>query len=168
MTDDLAALFAYNRWADARVLEACRSVPADRYASDAAPGWASLRSTIAHMAGAADAWSRRFAGEAVAGPLNEAELPTLDDAARLLDSAQGRFEQLVAGLAPDRQAAPFTYRNFRGQVATVPLWAALRHVVNHASYHRGQVASKLKRLGVEPPVTDFVAWAIEQTKQPTA
>jgi len=40
-------------------------------------------------------------------------------------------------------------------------------VVNHASYHRGQVASKLKRFGVEPPVTDLVAWAIERTPRPT-
>ncbi len=74
----------------------------------------------------------------------EAELPTLDDDARLLAVAQDRL---------DRLAAPFVYRNTRGRAASLPLWAALRHVVNHASYHRGQVASKLKRFGVEPPVT---------------
>jgi uncharacterized damage-inducible protein DinB len=38
----------------------------------------------------------------------------------------------------------------------------LRHVVNHPTYHRGQVASKLKRLGVEQPATDFLFWALEQ------
>ena len=88
----------------------------------------------------------------------EAELPTLDDDARLLAVAQDRL---------DRLAAPFVYRNTRGRAASLPLWAALRHVVNHASYHRGQVASKLKRFGVEPPVTDLVAWAIERTPRPT-
>ena len=41
----------------------------------------------------------------------------------------------------------------------------LRHLVNHSTYHRGQVAAKLKRLGVEPPATDLVFWAIEQTPQ---
>lgn len=165
MTDDLATLFAYNRWADARVIEACRSVPADRYAAEVAPGWASLRSTIVHMAGAADIWAKRFLGEPVARFYVETDLPTLDEAAQLLTSSQDRLERLVAERSPEALSAPFTYRNMRGITASVPLWAALRHVVNHATYHRGQVASKLKQLGVEPPVTDFVFYAIEQTPQ---
>jgi len=41
----------------------------------------------------------------------------------------------------------------------------LRHIVNHSTYHRGQVASKLKRLGVEQPLTDFFFWVIEQIPQ---
>ena len=48
---------------------------------------------------------------------------------------------------------------------TLPPWAVLRHVVNHATYHRGQVASKLKRFGVEQPATDFVYWVFEQIPQ---
>jgi len=44
----------------------------------------------------------------------------------------------------------------------LPPWAILRHVVNHSSYHRGQVASKLKRFGIEQPATDLLFWAIEQ------
>jgi uncharacterized damage-inducible protein DinB len=43
--------------------------------------------------------------------------------------------------------------------------ALLRHIVNHSSYHRGQVASKLKRFGIEQPNTDFFFWAIEQIPQ---
>jgi uncharacterized damage-inducible protein DinB len=41
----------------------------------------------------------------------------------------------------------------------------LRHVVNHTTYHRGQVASKLKRFGVVQPETDLVVWAIERWPQ---
>jgi uncharacterized damage-inducible protein DinB len=32
----------------------------------------------------------------------------------------------------------------------------LYHVVNHSTYHRGQVASLLRQAGIDPPVTDFV------------
>jgi uncharacterized damage-inducible protein DinB len=48
----------------------------------------------------------------------------------------------------------------------LPPWAVLRQIVNHSTYHRGQVAAKLKRLGVEPPITDLISWVKEQT-QPT-
>jgi uncharacterized damage-inducible protein DinB len=44
----------------------------------------------------------------------------------------------------------------------LPPWAVLRQVVNHSTYHRGQVAAKLKRLGVEPPMTDLIRWVMEQ------
>lgn len=52
-----------------------------------------------------------------------------------------------------------------GYAFSLPQWAILRHIVNHASYHRGQVASKLKRFGIEPPNTDVFFWAIEQIPQ---
>jgi uncharacterized damage-inducible protein DinB len=166
MTDDLATLFAYNRWAEARMLDACRLVPPERYGEELAPGWAPLRSSVAHIVGATDLWVRRFLGQPSDSFVPESELATPDAAARLSASALDALDRLAAELTPEQLAAPFTYRNMKGQVATLPLWVVLRHVVNHATYHRGQVASKLRRLGVEPPITDFVYYAIEQTPQP--
>lgn len=32
----------------------------------------------------------------------------------------------------------------------------LYHVVNHSTYHRGQVASRLREQGIDPPVTDLI------------
>lgn len=32
----------------------------------------------------------------------------------------------------------------------------LYHVVNHSTYHRGQVATLLRQAGIDPPVTDLV------------
>jgi hypothetical protein len=34
-----------------------------------------------------------------------------------------------------------------------------------ASWHRGQVVAKLKRFGIEQPLTDFFIWVIEQIPQ---
>ena len=67
-------------------------------------------------------------------------------------------------MTPERLATPVTLRR-RGRVATLPPWAVLRHIVNHSTYHRGQVASKLKRFGVEQPATDFIFWAFEHMPQ---
>jgi uncharacterized damage-inducible protein DinB len=36
--------------------------------------------------------------------------------------------------------------------------------VNQSTYHRGQVAAKLKRLGAEPPATDMIFWIMERMK----
>ncbi len=91
-------------------------------------------------------------------------MATVDDAARLLERAYRRFEELQPTLTPERLNTVYTMRG-GGYALTLPPWAMLRHIVNHSTYHRGQVASKLKRFGVEQPVTDFPFWVIEQIPQ---
>jgi uncharacterized damage-inducible protein DinB len=167
MTDDLPALFAYHRWADERMIAACRLLNAEQYAEPEPfeVGWPSIRSVVNHLAWANDAWLRRFLGEPPIPMLTEVDTPELEHAATLLLAAHDRFSmELLPSLTPDRLAAIFTYRNYKGVVTSAPLWALLRHVVNHGTYHRGQIASKLKRRGVDPPITDLVYWAVENTK----
>ena len=67
-------------------------------------------------------------------------------------------------LSPERLNTVLTLRR-RGRTATLPPWAMLRHIVNHSTYHRAQVAAKLKRFGIEQPTTDFFFWVIEQIPQ---
>jgi uncharacterized damage-inducible protein DinB len=161
MQDDLNALFAYNRWADDRVVEACRTLTPQQYTQEPVPGWTSVRATLVHLADATWIWARRIEGETVAARASEDGVPTLDDAARLLVRGHEAFDRLLTTLTPERLAAAWSYRNFEGKELTLPLWAVLRHVVNHATYHRGQIAAKFGRLGVAPPKTDLVVWAIE-------
>ena len=167
MNDDFASLFAYNRWADGRVLEACRALTPEAYAAEPAPGLLSVRATVNHVAVVTLAWLRGLAGDTDSPIPAEGDLATVDDAARVLDQAQAVFDALLPTLTPERLATPQTLRRRNGQTATLPPWAVLRHVVNHATYHRGQVASKLKAFGVEQPPTDFIRWVFEQQAPPS-
>jgi uncharacterized damage-inducible protein DinB len=164
MTDDFVSLFAYNRWANSRVLDACRKLTVEQYAAEPVPGWASVRSTIYHIAIVTEGWLRGLAADPDESMATEAEVVTVDDAERLLELAYKRFDELMPAMTPERMATPITLRR-RGRGATLPPWAVLRHIVNHSTYHRGQVASKLKRFGVEQPATDFVFWVFEQVPQ---
>jgi uncharacterized damage-inducible protein DinB len=164
MEDDVTALFAYDRWANAKVLDACRKLTAEQYVAEPVPGWSSVRSTIYHIAWVTEFHLRTMAGDPDESIPPEADLATVDDAARLLERAYWRFEELRPTLTPERLNTVLTWRR-RGRTATLPPWAALRHIVNHSTYHRGQVASKLKRFGIEQPITDFFFWVIEQIPQ---
>ncbi len=162
MNDDLASLYEYSRWADARVIGALRELPEADYVRELGGGWPSLRATFNHLAGATHAWAERFSGRDATSLPTEAELPTLEAAVALLEAAQARLRDLVDGLSPERLAADFTWKNLQGKERTALFWAVLRHVVNHASYHRGQISSMLRRVGGKPVATDMVFWAIER------
>ena len=160
--DDLASLYAFNTWANARVVEALRTIPEPDYEREQGGGWPSLRATFVHIAGATDAWAERFAGprrDAASRPFTR--LPTLDDAVRILLAAQEKHARLLPTYDAARLAGPFTWKNLKGEAKTAPFWVVVRHVVNHQTYHRGQISSMLRRLGHAPKATDMVVWGIE-------
>jgi len=164
MQDDVVGLFSYDRWANGKVLDACGKLTAEQYVAEPVPGWSSVRSTVYHIALVTEWHLRTLAGDPDDSIPTEADLATVDDAARLLERAYGRFEQLQPTLTPEWLNTLLTLRP-PGFAATLPRWAMLRHIVNHSTYHRGQVAAKLKRFGIEQPNSDFFFWAIEQIPQ---
>jgi uncharacterized damage-inducible protein DinB len=166
MQDDIVALFAYDRWANRRLFDACRKLTAEQYVTEPVPGWSSVRSTITHIALATELNLRSLVNDPDDRIPTEAELVTVDDVVQLLDRAYRRFEELRPTLTPEWLNTLVTLRAI-GRTFTLPRWAILRHIVNHSSYHRGQVASKLKRFGIEQQITDFFWWAIEQVPQET-
>ena len=45
MRDDFASLFAFDRWANTKMLDACRELTPEQYAAEPIPGWSSVRFT---------------------------------------------------------------------------------------------------------------------------
>ncbi|MBY0524450.1 MAG: DinB family protein [Gemmataceae bacterium] len=164
MQDDVVTLFAYERWANRKVLDACRKLTAEQYVAEPIPGWPSIRSTLYHIALATEFNLRTLAGAPEESIPTEGDLATVDDVARSLERAHLHFEELRPTLTPERLSTVLTLCAI-GRSFTLPRWAILRHIVNHSTYHRGQVAAKLKRFRIDPPNTDFFWWVIEQIPQ---
>ena len=62
MQDDVVELFAYDRWANTKTLDACRKLTAEQYVAEPAPAWSSVRSTIYHITLATEWNLRTLAG----------------------------------------------------------------------------------------------------------
>ena len=60
------------------------------------------------------------------------------------------------------------FRNIAGNQFRHPLWETMQHLVNHSTYHRGQVTTLLRQLGVKPMSTDMIAFYRERAVQATA
>ncbi len=110
MQDDVVALFAYDRWANTKVLDACRKLTAEQYVAEPVPGWSSVRSTISHIALATAFNLRTLASDPDDRIPTEADLATVDDVAQLLERAYRRFEELRPTLTPERLNTVLTLR----------------------------------------------------------
>ena len=62
MHDDFSSLYAFNRWANGRMLDACRKLTSEQYAAEPVHGWSSVRSTVTHIAIVTEGWLRGLTG----------------------------------------------------------------------------------------------------------
>ena len=157
MTDSFASMVAYMRWADRTLLGPCAGLTPAQYTLELGGSFPTLQATVAHLAGAAKLWSLRLAGLPHAGLPPSAEIPDVATAQARLAEAY----EVFASVAPEWEAArleTFTFRNIAGVQKTLPRWLVFRHIVNHDTYHRGQIANMLRQLGVKPPSTDLLYW----------
>jgi uncharacterized damage-inducible protein DinB len=161
MQDTLSAIFEYNRWADERLLTACGQLTDEQYAREIGGSFPSIRATVAHHAGALRAWGTRFDGGEVTSLPSEVEVPNADTAMRLIVEGHETLAR-EAGRPAEELDQIFTYRSLRGIMVSLPRCAVLRHVANHGTYHRGQIATMMRQVGAAPPSTDYFLWAMEQ------
>jgi len=158
---ELLELYEYNEWANEKTIASLRALPEADYVREQGGGWPSLRATFVHLAGATDAWAERFSGRDALVLAKETDLPKLEDAVRVLLSAQEKHRNHLKNLTRDKLERPFSWKNLAGEVRAAPYEIVVRHVVNHQTYHRGQIASMVRRVGGKPVATDMVRWGIE-------
>ena len=163
--DGLDDLYAYNSWANDRMIASVETLSEEEYARVLGGGWPSVADTLAHLASATRAWDERLGGRSPERLLTGADLPRRDDAVAMLHAADAALAERVRSSAAEDREKILAYTNLQGKTKKVPVWAVFRHAVNHASYHRGQIASMVRMLGYEPKATDLVFWAIVNTSQ---
>jgi uncharacterized damage-inducible protein DinB len=154
--DDIRRWYDYTRWANARVLDAAERLAPEALERDLGTSFASVRATLAHMLGAEWLWLERCRGRSPRAVPAMATWRTARDLRAAWAEVQRGQAELLAALGDDALGAEVAYTNLAGEARRYPLGDVLRHVVNHATYHRGQVTAMLRQLGAPGVGTDFI------------
>ena len=154
--EEIHELYQFNAWANRRMFEATAGLTDEELARDLKSSFPSLRDTLVHIVGAEWVWLTRWQGTSPTSlPTSKSGLThaQIVEWWREIDSERAAF---LKSLAPSEIDRVIAYTNFAGVNYAFPLWQMLRHLVNHSSYHRGQVMTMLRQLGKPAVQTDMI------------
>jgi uncharacterized damage-inducible protein DinB len=155
-------LLSYERDVTQSVIHSLRSAKShvEREGGAAmSPAFVRAVEIFAHVQAARRIWLSRI--DAAATPPQEV-FPagwSLDRCAEEAAALDDEWSRLMAGLPHTGFDTNIEYTSTEGTRFTSTLADILTHVVNHGSYHRGQIARLIAECGAEPPVTDFIVWS---------
>jgi uncharacterized damage-inducible protein DinB len=162
--DEIVELFDFNAWATRRMFESTAALSEEEFTRDLRNSFPSIRDTLIHTVGAEWVWLTRWRGTSPAAIPNTTSTLTHAEIVRWWEEVDAERAEFLRSLGPDSLDVIVAYRNFAGVDYAFPLWQMLRHVVNHSSYHRGQVTTMLKQLGHKPISTDLILMYQERQK----
>jgi uncharacterized damage-inducible protein DinB len=148
---DLQVLLAYHYWARDRIMDAAEALTPEQFTKDLGSSFKSVRDTLAHIYFAEWIWYQRWTGTSPPAGLPADMFPNLGTLRRAWNEHEQKVRALVDGAGDDGLQRVIEYQLLNGTPGSSMLWHMVQHVVNHASYHRGQVTTMLRQLGAAPP-----------------
>lgn len=154
----IGALYRYNSWANEQVLDAVSRLTEADFTRDLKSSYASIRDTLTHLIWGEWIWLERWKGVSPTRVFPPADFPTVESLRERLRTVVAERSAFLRDLTAEALLQVMAYRNVKGEIWRYPLWQQLCHVVNHSTYHRGQVAAMLRQVGATPAATDFLVY----------
>lgn len=157
MKEDILRIWDYNFWASERFTAKLQNFSEEEFCRDLGDGCGSVRDKLGHILGADKVWLERIQGK-VNPFLPASEIKDIRFYMDLSEKIQSDYKKILNELTEENLQNRISYKNLKGLDFSTPLFEILLHVANHATYHRGQAASLVRRIKGSPPVTDMIEY----------
>ena len=158
-------MFEFLRWADQQLMDAARQVPDDGYYKDQHISIGSIHKLLVHCMAAQWLWLSRWRGESPTKLENHEDYPTRDSLEQRWPLVHSATLDFLGLQTPRSLARDVQYRTTRGETYNVPLGELMLHVIDHASYHRGQINTMIKHAGGKPANCSYHDYITQKARQ---
>ncbi len=166
--ENVHSLFDYNVWANRRTLEGCEALNSEQFLEPLGGSFGSVRNTVAHIMDVEWLYLERWQGRAPSSFPKAENYPDLSHIRERWKQIERDTELYLKSLSQEDLARVIEFRNTRGILYRHWLWELMQHLVNHSTYHRGQVTTLLRQLGATPKSSDLIAFYRERSGQPVS
>jgi len=148
----------YNLWANQVITSWLRDINDSQWNTKLVSSFPTIKDTVVHNIGAESIWCDRINGvkerlwipDVFTGTKEEALILTASTSQKLLDA--------IINTSASNFRKEITYHRFDGQKESMQMHEICHHVLNHSTYHRGQLITMARQLGWKSklPSTDIL------------
>ncbi len=154
---DLLILYAqYNIWANKKLFEKISKLSDEQIHAEIISSFPSLYKTALHLWHAEDIWWQRLQLVEQVHTAASDFTGTFKSLVFSLNKQSVQWEEWIQKATANQLTYVFRYHNSKLGQQKQEVCKMLIHLFNHATFHRGQMVTMLRQLGVENiPATDF-------------
>jgi len=151
----------YNLWANTQLVEWLKTKPVELMSKEVPSSFSSLQATLLHIWDVERSWL---------GHLKQAPVPAFR-----FNGFDGTLNDILEGILKDSTAFMEYVNNLDSEETisgrffsipyvgdqTVPAFEIIQHAMNHSTYHRGQLITIGRNLGItDAPMTDYMFYVL--------
>jgi uncharacterized damage-inducible protein DinB len=156
--NEIRELYAYNAWANNRIFDIIETLPAEQYMQDMKSSLGSIHGTLVHLVGAEKVWLERWQKAPNVVFLKANEIYSFAELRNIWNIVQENREKFIAPFTDDMLNNAVSVTDSRGGVLVNTYSQMMQHLINHSTFHRGQVVTMLRQLGATPVGTDLITY----------
>jgi uncharacterized damage-inducible protein DinB len=161
--------FKYHVWANQRLFEHLKSLPDESIDRQVESVFSSIREVLDHISQVDTLWLSVMSGDSFQKTMDVIKLHEGKAAGLSLNEIQHLFGETVQSYTrfferlkdPDEQ---ITIRHPRFGSLETSVAELVYHVVNHGTYHRGNITAMLRQMGYAGVPTDYVFFLAGQRR----
>lgn len=151
---------SYTIWANRKIIECINNLSNDQINREITSSFSSIYKTVLHILDAENIWWQRVKlAEHIERPSDSFD-GSFEELVKKLEAQSKQWEEWVSNASDNQLNHVFSYQNSKKELFKQPMYEMLLHLFNHGTYHRGQLVTMLRQLGVEKiPPTDYILFS---------
>jgi len=150
----------YHTWANQLLFNTILSLSEEQQRAEVRSSFPSLYKTLLHMLDAESIWWQRLKLQEKIERPSDSFSGDMQALSQQLQQQNRLWQDWVSNASEAALQHEFIYFNSKKERFKQPVYQMLLHVFNHGTYHRGQLVTMLRQLGIDKiPSTDFIAWS---------
>lgn len=140
-------LSEYHIWANNNVCTWLERISDEQWKQTVVSSFNSIYETTLHVAAAEKIWVERLKHYTKFELLAQTFSGTNSDLIKTWREISLRFKKFIDDMPDDLLQEKLLFKNIKGVEHDLPYYQILAHIINHSTYHRGQIVTMLRQVG---------------------